>query len=110
MDNAEAVILLADHKSENPQDDDDSNIIRVAAVKRHNRNIRVILQLHDSRHKVISSLIFLPTIPCDLHQKDSGEILQNRMQSDEILFNQMELQGIVSNTRYMNCQILHNEL
>ena len=53
---ADACLILADRKSERPDEEDAGNIMRATAVKNFHPSIRVIIQLLQHHNKVAQKL------------------------------------------------------
>jgi hypothetical protein len=53
---ADVVLILADRRTENPDEEDAANIMRATAIKNLSSDIRIIIQLLQHQNKVSSSV------------------------------------------------------
>jgi hypothetical protein len=56
VDDADVVLILANRRTENPDEEDSANIMRATAIKNLASNIRIIIQLLQHQNKVGSSV------------------------------------------------------
>ena len=58
MKDADAILILADRRAEDPDGEDAANITRATAVKNFHPKARVIIQILNQRNKVLKTQLF----------------------------------------------------